>query len=231
MAQKATSRVRNSEPLSTRVYRSLVERLRNGALMPGTRLREEDLAAELGVSRTPIREALTRLQARGLAIATPAGLAVPELTRPHVSELYAMRAVVEGAAARFAAENASAGNLVSLRHAGNLFSAPQRDPSQFARVNMMFHEAIYEAAHNSYLSRMVEDLNDSLALLPRTTFLVPGRLEAARVEHTRILEAIEKRDPDRAEQAARAHIRNALEGRLKLIFTLRASDVEGNVTP
>src|SRR5690606_23653068 len=156
------------EPLSARVYRSLIDRLRSGRLAPGTRLREEDLATELGVSRTPIREALTRLQARGLVRVTSAGLAVAELTRPHVSELYAMRAIVEGAAARFAAENASAGDLVALRHAGELFYEPQQDPAQFARVNMMFHGAIYEAAHNSYLSRMVEDLNDSLALLPRT---------------------------------------------------------------
>jgi DNA-binding GntR family transcriptional regulator len=171
------------------------------------------------------------LQARGLVRVTPAGLAVAELTRPHVSELYAMRAVVEGAAARIAAENASAGDLVALRHAGELFSEPQQDPAQFARVNMMFHEAIYEAAHNSYLSRMVEDLNDSLALLPRTTFLVPGRLEAARIEHTAILEAIEERDPDLAEQAARTHIRHALEGRLKLIFTLRAANPDGLAVP
>ena len=218
--QKGTDRHRDGEPLSTRVYRSLVERLRAGLLAPGTRLREEDLAAELGVSRTPIREALKRLEARGLASSTSAGLAVAELTRRHVGDLYAMRAIVEGAAARFAAENASAGDLVALKHAGELFARPRADKADFARANTLFHEAIYEAAHNLYVSRMVEDLNDSLALLPRTTFLVPGRIEAARIEHAAILEAIEAREPDRAEQSAREHIHKALEGRLKLLFTL-----------
>ena len=223
MTKRGTQARDRVEPLSTMVYRSLVAKLRGGALAPGSRLREEDIAAELGVSRTPVREALTRFQARGLASITSFGLAVTELDRRQVSELYAMRAVLEGSAARFAAENASAADLAAMRHAAELFEKQDDDAGAHARANTVFHEAIYQAARNDYLLRMLEDLNDSLALLPHTTFQIPGRSDAARHEHAVMLDAIERRDPDGAERAARDHIHKALEGRLKLQFSLGAA--------
>lgn len=204
------------------VYRHLVGRLRSGELASGSRLREEDIAAELGVSRTPVREALTRLQARGLAGVTSFGLTVCELDPRQVGELYAMRAVLEGSAARFAAENASAADLEAIRHAAAVFAEHAEDAAALARANALFHEAIYAAARNGYLMRMLEDLNDSLALLPRTTFMIPGRSLDAQAEHAAILAAIEARQPDQAEQAARHHIYQALAGRLKLQFSMRA---------
>jgi DNA-binding GntR family transcriptional regulator len=208
-----------AESLGSTVYRHLIDALRRGDLVPGSRLREEDVAAMLGVSRTPVREALTRLQARGLVGATPVGLAVAELDRRQVRELYAMRAIIEGAAAHFAAENAAPAEIAAIQHAADAFGGRISDAGDFARANQLFHEAIYQAAHNAWLTRMLEDLNDSLALLPRTTFLIPGRSEAARLEHAAILSAIEARDPQGAERAARSHIDRALEGRLKLQFS------------
>ncbi len=176
----------------------------------------------LAVSRTPVREAFARLQERGLLETSSGGMAVAKLGRPQVMELYAVRARLEGAAASFAAENASAAEVASLRHAAALFDSQQKTALEAARANTMFHEAVYEAAHNSYLMRMLEDLNDSLALLPDTTFSVPGRKEAARAEHRAIIEAIENRDPSLAEAAARSHIANALDGRLKMLFSAGA---------
>ena len=215
-----------AEPLSSMVYRSLVAKLRGGTLAPGSRLREEDIAAELGVSRTPVREALTRFQARGLAGAGSFGLTVTELDRRQIGELYAMRAVLEGSAARFAAENASTADLKAMRHAAELFAAQDVDAGAQARANTLFHEAIYQAARNDYLMRMLEDLNDSLALLPLTTFQIPGRSGEARHEHAVMLDAIERRDPEGAEQAARTHIHKALEGRLILQFSLGAAPAQ-----
>ncbi len=222
MARQAKAARDRAEPLSTMVYRSLVDRLRAGTLAPGSRLREEDIAAELGVSRTPVREALTRFQVRGLAGASSYGLTVTELDRRQVRELYAMRAVLEGAAARFAAENASAADLVAIRHAAEIFEEEAHDAASLARANAAFHESIYQTARNDYLMRMLEDLNDSLALLPRTTFQIPGRSEEAKREHAAILDAIERRDADAAEQAMRNHMHKALAGRLKLQFSLVA---------
>lgn len=203
---------------STRVYQTLLERIRGGDLRPGARLREDDLAAMLGVSRTPVREALGRLQARGLVQPVQGGLAIVEMGRPRIMELYAMRGILEGAAARFAAENASPGDLDLIRLAASRFLDNASDASALASKNVSFHTAIYEAAHNVYLTRMLEDLNDSLALLPQTTFAVEGRSVSADAEHRDILAAIEARDPDRAEKSARMHIRQALQARLTLML-------------
>ena len=219
-ASTEMARGRGEEARGSKVYLALVERIRSGALQPGERVREEEIALSLGVSRTPVREAFVRLMARGLVENTSAGLAVSSLSRPQVMELYALRARLEGAAAAFAAENASSGEVASLRHAATLFDAQAGAAEDTARANRLFHEVIYEAAHNRYLVRMLEDLNDSLALLPSTTFSVPGRAVAARSEHRAILEAIERRNPVQAEKAARDHIGHALEGRLKLLFSI-----------
>ncbi len=218
--QTPQGRGRGADKRGIQVYDRLIERIRSGSLLPGTRLREEDIGAELGVSRTPVREALARLQARGLVETAGGGLAIVELTRPRIVELYAMRGILEGAAARLAAQNASAGDLAGLRLVRERFAAAEDDAGIVARRNAAFHEAIYEAAHNLYLSRMLADLNDLLALLPSTTFSVAGRTGAAKSEHGRIFAAIDAHDPGGAEAAARVHIDRALDARLTLLFDL-----------
>ena len=216
--QPDSGRARGLSSRGAQVYQTLIERIRSGELKPGTRLLEEDISALLGVSRTPVREGLARLQARGLVEAGAGGLVIPELHRQQIMELYAMRAVLEGAAARFAAENASAGDTAAMTHFCERFAANSGGPTEHARANRVFHESISEAAHNRYLARMLEDLNDSLALLPSTTFSVDGRVGQARVEHKAILDAIVSRRPDAAEEAARHHIEMARETRLRLLF-------------
>lgn len=200
------------------VYQALRSRIRSGELQAGMRVREEELAAALGVSRTPVREALGRLQVRGLVEATSGGLSVSVLSRAQVMEVYAMREILEGAAARFAAENARATDIKALQHLDQRFRSLPEDADAAARLNRLFHEAIYEAAGNLYQKRMLDDLNDTLALLPDTTFSVAGRIEAAKEEHGAILDGIVKRDPDVAERAARGHMAAALQARLDLLF-------------
>lgn len=189
-------------------------------LTPGSRLREEELAVSLGVSRTPVREALARFHARGLAGVSASGLIVAELDRRQVGELYALRAVLEGAAARFAAMNASPADIEGIRHAMDTFEGQSDDAAALARANTLFHQSIYHAARNDYLVRMLEDMNDSLALLPRTTFQIPQRSSEVRLEHREIVAGIEARDPEKAEKAARDHIDKALASRLRLLFSL-----------
>lgn len=203
---------------SEQVYEALRRRIRSGEMKAGTRIREEELAASLGVSRTPVREALGRLQIRGMVEPVSGGLAVAVLSRAQVMEVYAIREILEGAAARFAAENATSSDMAALRHLHERFEHHAGDAPGAARLNLAFHGAIYEAARNRYQKRMLDDLNDTLALLPDTTFSVAGRTQAAKDEHRAILEAILKRDPDAAEKAARAHIANALDARLGLIY-------------
>jgi DNA-binding GntR family transcriptional regulator len=208
------------EPLGTKVYRNLVEKLRSGQLASGSRLREEEIAAALDVSRTPVREALARFQARGLASVSSGGLIVSELDSRQVDELYAVRAILEGAAARLAALNAAPADIEGIRHAARGFDNLSDDATALARANTLFHESIYHAARNDHLLRMLEDLNDSLALLPRTTFQIPQRSAEVRLEHAQIVIGIVAKDADKAEKAARDHINKALASRLKLLFSV-----------
>jgi DNA-binding GntR family transcriptional regulator len=204
-------------PLAEAVYQTLRRELVSGTYRPGDRLREDEIAERLRVSRTPVREALGRLAARGLVVPSGArGLVVRTLATGEVVELYAMREILEGAAARLAAEHASAPEIDALGDIEADSAAHAGDPGQLAVINRAFHRAIFAAARNRYLNGALEELQDAIALLGGTTFSVAGRPRSAAAEHRAIIDAIVRRDPDAAEQAARAHIREALRARLKM---------------
>lgn len=203
------------------VYDQLLSEIHAGKFKRGERIRESEVAAALGVSRTPVREALARLHARALLELAPGGLVVAQLNRSQTVELYAIREILEGSAARFAAKHAAPSEIATLHQIAREFARHGDDPEMMARVNREFHATIYEAAHNRYLMRMLDEVHDALALVPGTTFSVKGRPEAAILEHAAILEAIEQHDPDAAERAARLHIERAQEVRLALLFSIR----------
>lgn len=198
-------------------YRRLQASIRSGELRPGQRMRESELANLLNVSRTPIREAIRRLSSEGLVVLGPSrGMMVAELDKQQVRELYSLRATVEGAAARLAAQHASPGEIATMREL--LSEKNDGSPEANARSNRLFHQAIHDAARNRYLTRTLVQMSDFLALLPGTTFQVEGRPATALKEHLAILEAIEKRQPDDAERAARHHIEIAGATRLRMMF-------------
>jgi len=201
------------------VYRAVLEALRSGELRPGERVREQDIAQRLNVSRTPVREALGRLvEKRLLEPVGGRGLVVRTLHPSEVVDLYVMREIIEGAAARLAAQHASAPELAALADIHTRFAdCPEADQDELARLNRLFHDAIHRAARNPYLDAASEELHDTIALLGATTFSVPQRAPEAIVEHADVLRAMSERDPERAEQAARAHIRAAFRARLSLI--------------
>jgi len=205
-------------PLSEAVFRTLCQALRMGIYRPGDRLREEEVAHRLKVSRTPVREALGRLMGKGLV--EPAGgrgLIVRSLGTGEVLELYAMREILEGAAARLAAQHASQPEIDALRDLEQSFEAHLDDASEMARLNRAFHETIFRAARNRYLDSALQELQDGISLLGPTTFSVGGRPSTAAEEHRALIEAIANRDSDLAEKLARSHIQEALRSRLKLI--------------
>lgn len=200
------------------VYNQLREGIRRGALRPGSRLRETEIARDLGVSRTPVREALKRLQAEGLVVFNqPRGLIVNELVQKQILELYAMREVLGGAAARFAGEQASRLEIDDLQKLAHR-QRSARTPEEAADANRRLHEAIANAAHNEYLLRAMTVLSDALSLLGNTTYSVPGRMESGARENEQIVDAIARKDPDAAEATARAHIRAAGAIRLAMRF-------------
>lgn len=209
---------RSGQFLGTTVYEAMREALRNGEYRPGDRLREEEIARRLNVSRTPVREALGRLQARRLVEnAGGRGLVVRQLELRDVMDLYAMREIIEGAAARLAADHASEPEIQSLQDLNAAFAESFEAPQEMARLNRLFHESIYRAARNGYLDLTLGEIQDAIGTLRSTTFAVPARPEAAVVEHAGIIEAIAGRDRAGAEERARAHIRNALRARLRLL--------------
>jgi DNA-binding GntR family transcriptional regulator len=203
------------------VYRALLEAIKSGKLKPGNRVREEEIARSLGVSRTPVREALQLLQARRLIELVPGrGLVVVELNMHQVMELYAMREVLEGASARFAAQHALPGEIAVMRQLLDAFTAAKGNPKKLEQVNIALHRAIYEAARNRYMHEALNNLGDALSLLGRTTFTLPERHESADREHRAIVAAIDAHDSDKAEAVSRLHIREAQRARLSLLASV-----------
>jgi DNA-binding GntR family transcriptional regulator len=211
----------DAEALRTRsradfVFESLRDAISDGRIAVGERVREEEIARELGVSRTPVREALQRLHQRGLLVfGNGRGLVVAELSQHQVLQLYAMREILEGSAARFAAQHATAADVAILYRLQKELAEAKPDALLLVTLNRRFHQAIYEAAHNQYLMQTLNMLHDSLALLHNATFRVPSRRSESDEEHRRIVAAIEKHDPDAAEEAAREHIRQAQRTRFE----------------
>lgn len=200
------------------VYASLRDAIWEGRFAPNERIPEEEIARSLGVSRTPVREALRRLQERGLlTVGAGRTLVVAELSKAQVFELYAMREILEGSAARFAAQHASETEIDILQHLLGEFDKHRNDPRALVSLNRRFHGAICEAAHNRYLIQTLDGMHDSLALLHSNTFRVPNRREQSDAEHRRIVQAIKRRDPDAAEKAAREHVRQAQRTRFAML--------------
>jgi DNA-binding GntR family transcriptional regulator len=224
-APRSPSRLRaraHSASAGERAYAGLRDAIREGRLKPGARLTEIELAGWLGASRTPVREALGRLEAEGLVMRDRRrGTIVTDLDASMVAELYAMREVLEGAAAAFAAQHASDAEIAALRALVSADRAGGGDAQAFARRNRQFHEALYRAAHNRYLVKTLSALRESMALLGPTTLGVHGRSATALGEHEALVRTLERRDAAKAEAAARAHIRAAY--RARLIVMLDAS--------
>ena len=142
---------------------------------------------------------------------------VAELSAQQTLDLYAMREVLEGAAARFAAQHAAPGELAVMRQLLDDFSEAAADAPRLAHVNRALHQTICEAARNRYVQEALDNLDDALSLLRNTTFSLPDRHGPADREHRAIVAAIAARDADKAEAAARAHIREAQRARLRLL--------------
>jgi DNA-binding GntR family transcriptional regulator len=195
-------------------YARVREAIRDGTLSPGVRLTETDLAARFGVSRTPIRQAIARLEAEGLLTHEPRrGLSVTRPDHGQMVELYVMREILEGAAARLAAQHASETEIGAMEELVAGEPAIFADAPKLAAVNQRLHGLLYLAAHNRYLLRSLEQLSATMALLP-SLLTIGGRAEQAHEEHLVLLAALRARDGEAAEDAAKRHSRAAQRQRL-----------------
>jgi DNA-binding GntR family transcriptional regulator len=202
------------------VYSRLRERILRGELPAETRLNATQLAATLGASRTPIREALLQLVAEGLAIETPRGVVVKPQTEEEVIEVYEVRIHLEALAARLAAGHRTSLHLAELHALHDKFVHAARETvpnvDSAAGISSQFHLAICQAGRNRLLIELVTKIYGIVGRFRNSDFHRPGRLEVAIAEHQALVEAIEDRDPDRAESIARAHMEGALSVRLEM---------------
>jgi DNA-binding GntR family transcriptional regulator len=221
VAGKQTGRLNLTEV----VYDALHKAIQAGTYKPGQRVLENNVSDWLQVSRTPVREALRRLQADGVIEPKEGGLAVTAFDRRAVAELYAVRETLEGAAAALAARNADPTELALLQRMLEAQRNCPDDLSAQARLNKNFHGQLYQAAHNRFLLKALQVLRDSLVLLGPTTLLTTERIAAAIEEHTEVVAAIVARDPVRAEAVTRRHIRAGYEARVQAMADrLESSD-------
>ena len=197
-------------------YSLILEAIDVGTYKPGDRLVESELAERFGVSRTPIREALQRLETQSLLVRDGRSLIVASLDHNQLAELYVVRAELEGLAARLAAQHATAEEIRVLR---DMITADRQligEPDAMSRANRRFHKQVHLASHNRYLVQQLDLVHRSMALLAVTSLAAEGRGEAALNEHSAIVEAIARRDGDAAYAALTEHISKAFETRLKI---------------
>lgn len=205
----------NELPQGQGAYRRLLDDIRRGLLPPGSRLRETEIADRLGISRTPVREAIRQLEADGLVMHLPRqGATIRTLDQAEVIELYEMRAVLEGTAARLTARVASGVELAELTDLNAELAAAGAGP-QAQDLNRQFHRTLLESARNRFLVKAMSALQKTLLILGPTTLADPGRAAAAVAEHAAVLEALAARDAVAAEAAMRAHVESALSARLR----------------
>jgi DNA-binding GntR family transcriptional regulator len=205
-----------SRSSGSNAYELLLKAIEEGDLPPGSRLREAELAERFAISRTPVREALNRLEAQGLVTHEPhQGAKVASLDYSQITELYFVRELLEGSAARLAAIHATGPEIEVLQEMVEQDKGLCNSPAELARTNRMFHRQIYCCARNRFLNQMLENMRLSLVLLAGTTLSAPERGGKAVEEHEAIISAIHAHDPDAAEQAARHHIRNSFKERIR----------------
>lgn len=216
-ARKTRSAVLRFSPNDFKTMREvLFERMRglilSGYYQSGHKLREEELARQFGVSRTPVREALRKLESEGLVHYLPhRGVVVNQISRDDLGEIYPVRAVLEGLAARLAAQHITPEELVTLRtlqqQMEDLFA--RRNYRRATRVHTRFNMTLYRASRNRRLIGILAQFNDYIEHTIARAFAMPGRAEEIGREHMAMLDAIAARDGDAAETAARRHVANA----------------------
>ncbi len=211
------------QTIRERVYARLRRAIVEGLFVPGEHLIQDKIAEQMGVSRSPVREAIRRLESEGLVEVAPVrGVVVINMTPDEAAGLYDLREVLEGLAARLAAVNAQPGELVelreSIRNMGRLTSPMSGGFQQWVSENTRFHEIIVRAARNRRLSELVPILRESIGVLYRAIQSNPERIAEAMREHEAIVEAIARGRAEEAERLGRLHIvhsKQAVLGKLR----------------
>lgn len=208
------------KPLRELVLDAIREAIINGSLKPRERLMEIQLAEELGVSRTPIREALRKLELEGFIVMLPRkGAYVADVSFKDIADVFEIRAALESLAAGLAAERITDEEMEEMeRHLVEKADAIARhDMTQLVEVDTKFHELVYRASRNDRLSMIINNLREQIQRYRSTSLAYPGRMKQSLEEHRAIVEAIQSRDSQLARQLALEHIENAESSMIEAI--------------
>lgn len=198
-------------PVRAHVYKEIRTAIFDGDFLPGTNLTELRLSSELGVSRTPVREALMQLEMEGLVRTAPGkGVVVLGVSDQDIDDIFTIRMRIEGLAARRAAQNITAEELRALKEIVELqeFYVSRADNAQVWPLNTRFHEVIYEASGSRPLYQMLSTFHSYIQKIREVTTR-EGRAGASTQEHRLIYNALAAHNPDEAEQAMCMHTKNA----------------------
>jgi len=209
----------NPRNLKEAVYQRLKENIVRGKIRAGVKLAEIQLAQKLGVSRTPLREAINRLEQDGFVEIIPRrGAFVKKHSLREILESLELREVLEGLAGRLAARHATPDMIRRMKACFRGFSkrTVERSISSYAHQNIRFHNLIIEASQNHKLITSIRNLYDQMDMVRLHTILLPGRARKSLDEHWAIIGFIERGQGDRAERELREHIADLRPAVLKL---------------
>ncbi|MDA8210647.1 MAG: GntR family transcriptional regulator [Clostridia bacterium] len=212
----------NYKPLREIVFESLREAIINGHLKPGERLMEIQLADEMGVSRTPVREAIRKLELEGFVVMIPRkGAYVAGISLKDIADVFEIRAALESLAAALAAERITEDELEALER--SLVKVAEcteaNDLDSLITVDTDFHDILYKASRNDRLVQIVSNLREQIQRFRMTSLSHPGRMKDALEEHRKLVEALSERNVELARTLAREHIENAENSMLDVIRT------------
>lgn len=216
--QREPVNAQQNMPLTDQALVYLRDAILNGEFEPGQEIDFAEIAAKLGMSRTPIRESIRQLLTEGLLELLPGGtVCVTRLSAVEAESFYNVLCDLEIAAARDAAIHITDLEIEMLRTNLSLFHSSLSEPEQLSKIDSQFHNIIYQACNNNYLSKSLRLLRIRIGLLKVQPFEKPERIKAAYKEHQAVFNALTARDPDLAEKAITKHIKNARKYRLSLL--------------
>lgn len=202
----------NYKPLRELVFETLREAIISGSLRPGERLMEVQLAEEMGVSRTPVREAIRKLELEGFVVMVPRkGAYVANYSFKDITEVFEIRSALESLAAGLAAERITEEEIEQLERALHQAAGfvSKQDLESMVHADTEFHEMLYRACRNNRLLTIICNLREQIQRLRAKSLATPGRMRECLLEHKRIVEAVSARNAQLARETAQEHIENA----------------------
>lgn len=202
----------NYKPLREVVFDALRSAITSGALQPGERIMENQLAEQLRVSRTPVREAIRKLEQEGFVVMVPRrGTYIADISIRDINEVFEIRTALEVLAAGLAAERIAEEDLEKLERLlveiGELIDIG--DNEKLVEADCRFHDILYNSTHNKTLANIVSNLREKFTPFRAISYAYPGRAKPSLEEHRRLVEALAQRNAPLAQQVARKHMEKA----------------------